>query len=79
MARSYYDMRSRSVANAVTTLRQLQSSRVTADLPSLGDTLAAVRRCAWRARERLDRRGKAAMRWVIWTLLSSLPLSDSRC
>jgi uroporphyrin-3 C-methyltransferase/uroporphyrinogen III methyltransferase/synthase len=40
---SYYDTRSRSVANAVTTLRQLQSSRVTADLPSLGDTLAAVR------------------------------------
>jgi uroporphyrin-3 C-methyltransferase/uroporphyrinogen III methyltransferase/synthase len=40
---SYYDVRHRGVANAVATLRQLQSSRVTADLPSLGDTLAAVR------------------------------------
>ncbi|HOA94164.1 MAG TPA: uroporphyrinogen-III C-methyltransferase, partial [Quisquiliibacterium sp.] len=40
---SYYDVRNRGVANAVATLRQLQSSRVTADLPSLGDTLAAVR------------------------------------
>jgi uroporphyrin-3 C-methyltransferase len=40
---TYYDTRERSVTNAVAALRQLQSARISAELPSLGDTLAAVR------------------------------------
>jgi uroporphyrin-3 C-methyltransferase/uroporphyrinogen III methyltransferase/synthase len=40
---TYYDKRERSVANAVAALRQLQDARIDAELPSLGDTLAAVR------------------------------------
>jgi len=40
---AYYDQRNRAVTNAVETLRQLAGSRISADLPSLGDTLAAVR------------------------------------
>ncbi|MBK8767021.1 MAG: uroporphyrinogen-III C-methyltransferase [Burkholderiaceae bacterium] len=40
---SYYDRSQRPVANAVATLRQLQTARISVELPSLGDTLAAVR------------------------------------
>jgi uncharacterized protein HemX len=40
---TYYDKRERSVANAIAALRQLQDTRIAAELPSLGDTLAAVR------------------------------------
>ena len=40
---TYYDRQSKAVANASATLRQLQDSRIAAELPSLGDTLAAVR------------------------------------
>ncbi len=40
---TYYDRQSRAVANAIATLRQLQSGRIAQELPSLGDTLAAVR------------------------------------
>ena len=40
---AYYDRQNRGVANAVATLRQLQSTRIAHDLPSMGDTLAAVR------------------------------------
>ena len=40
---AYYDRRNRAVVNAIETLRQLAGSRISADLPSLGDTLAAVR------------------------------------
>lgn len=39
----YYDPRSRGVANAIAALRQLEASTIAAELPSLGDTLAAVR------------------------------------
>jgi len=39
----YYDPRSRAVVNAMAALRQLQGSTIAAELPSLGDTLAAVR------------------------------------
>lgn len=39
----YYDPRSRGVVNTVAALRQLESSTIAAELPSLGDTLAAVR------------------------------------
>jgi uroporphyrin-3 C-methyltransferase len=47
----YYDTRQRSVVNAIAALRQLQDTRIAAELPSLGDTLAAVR-AARDARER---------------------------
>ena len=47
----YYDKRERSVVNAIAALRQLQDTRIAAELPSLGDTLAAVR-AARDARER---------------------------
>ncbi len=47
----YYDTRERSVVNATAALRQLQDTRIAAELPSLGDTLAAVR-AARDARER---------------------------
>lgn len=40
---TYYDRQNRAVENAVATLRQLESSRFAAELPSLGDTLSAVR------------------------------------
>jgi uroporphyrin-3 C-methyltransferase/uroporphyrinogen III methyltransferase/synthase len=40
---TYYERQSRAVANAIATLRQLQSARIAQELPSLGDTLAAVR------------------------------------
>ncbi len=40
---SYYDRDSKAVVNAIDTLRQLRASRVQAELPSLGDTLSAVR------------------------------------
>lgn len=40
---THYDRQSRQVANAVATLRQLQGAKVSVELPSLGDTLAAVR------------------------------------
>ncbi|HPU51429.1 MAG TPA: uroporphyrinogen-III C-methyltransferase, partial [Burkholderiaceae bacterium] len=47
---SYYDRSQRPVANAVATLRQLQGARISVELPSLGDTLSAVR-AARNARE----------------------------
>lgn len=40
---SYYDRNQRPVTQAIATLRQLQAARIAVDLPSLGDTLAAVR------------------------------------
>jgi len=40
---AHYDRDQRSVANAIAALRQLQSARIAPDIPSLGDTLAAVR------------------------------------
>ena len=40
---THYDRDQRSVANAIAALRQLQSARIAPDIPSLGDTLAAVR------------------------------------
>lgn len=40
---TYYDRQSKAVANASASLKQLQGSRIAAELPSLGDTLAAVR------------------------------------
>ncbi len=40
---SQYDRQQRSVVNTVATLRQLQTARIALELPSLGDTLAAVR------------------------------------
>lgn len=40
---TYYDRHSRPVSNAAASLRQLQATRIAADLPSLGETLAAVR------------------------------------
>jgi len=40
---AYYDRQNRGVANALATLRQLQSTRIAHELPSIGDTLAAVR------------------------------------
>ena len=40
---SYYDRDSKAVANAIESLRQVRASRVQAELPSLGDTLTAVR------------------------------------
>ncbi len=40
---TYYDKRELSVTNAAAALRQLQGTRIAAELPSLGDTLAAVR------------------------------------
>lgn len=40
---AYYDRQSKAVANAIAALRQLESSRIAAELPSLGETLAAVR------------------------------------
>ncbi len=48
---TYYDTSERSVANATAALRQLQATRIAAELPSLGDTLVAVR-AARAARER---------------------------
>ena len=48
---TYYEKRERAVANAIAALRQLQDTRIEADLPSLGDTLAAVR-AARAARDR---------------------------
>ncbi|HWS75444.1 MAG TPA: uroporphyrinogen-III C-methyltransferase [Quisquiliibacterium sp.] len=41
--RAYYDRDSRAVANKLAMLEQLRSSPVAVELPSLGDTLAAVR------------------------------------
>lgn len=40
---TYFDSRQISVSNAATQLRQLQSSRVSVELPSLAETLSAVR------------------------------------
>jgi uncharacterized protein HemX len=40
---AYFDTRQISVSNAATQLRQLQSSRVSVELPSLAETLSAVR------------------------------------
>ena len=40
---TYYDRDSKAVTNAIESLRQVRASRVRAELPSLGDTLAAVR------------------------------------
>ncbi len=40
---SHFDASQRPVANAVAALRQLQGARIAPDLPSLGDSLAAVR------------------------------------
>ncbi len=40
---SYYDRDSKAVTNAIESLRQVRASRVQAELPSLGDTLTAVR------------------------------------
>ena len=40
---TYYDRQSRAVTGAEAALRQLQEARIVSDLPSLGDTLAAVR------------------------------------
>lgn len=39
----YYDVNQRPVANAIEALKQIQSSRIAADLPSLSETLGAVR------------------------------------
>ena len=39
----YYDAQQRSVANAIDSLKQMQSSRIAAGLPSLSETLSAVR------------------------------------
>ena len=39
----YYDREHRGVTNAVATLRQLESSRFVSELPSLGETVSAVR------------------------------------
>lgn len=41
--RSYYRTDDQAVRNAITMLEQLKSSQITAELPSLGDTLSAVR------------------------------------
>jgi len=40
---SYFDPRNRGVANAVAALKQLRQSTISVELPSLGDTLSAVR------------------------------------
>lgn len=40
---AYYDRQNKAVTNAIATLRQLESSRIAAELPSLGETLASVR------------------------------------
>ena len=40
---TYYDRDSKAVTNAIESLRQVRASRVRAELPSLGDTLAAIR------------------------------------
>lgn len=40
---NYYDRNQRPVTNAIATLRQLQAARISVELPSLGDTLVAVR------------------------------------
>lgn len=39
----YYDGQSRAVANVLDSLKQIQQSRIDTDLPSLADTLTAVR------------------------------------
>lgn len=48
---SYYDRDQKAVANAIASLEQLESNRFSVDLPSLGETLTAVR-AARAARER---------------------------
>jgi uroporphyrin-3 C-methyltransferase len=40
---THFDQDQRAVANAISALRQLQSARIAPELPSLGDSLAAVR------------------------------------
>lgn len=40
---THFDQDQRAVANAVSSLRQLQGARIAPELPSLGDALAAVR------------------------------------
>jgi uncharacterized protein HemX len=40
---TYYDRDSKAVASAMASLEQLEANRLNADLPSLGETMTAVR------------------------------------
>ncbi len=43
MMRKYYDLNARSVAGTISALEQIRGNSIATELPSLGDTLAAVR------------------------------------